>query len=161
MKTYTIPKGEHYSMHLPKPYLGLKKSFNLKVLFDDSCRYDLGDINQLDINKLWGVSFGFHQDNSIRIGWKYNLSIGQIELFSYIYQAGTRLTSFISSIPMNLIADIEFSLYDDRYSIVVNNEYEFNRPFHFPKWQLKYYLFPYFGGNKVAPHDINIKLEVQ
>lgn len=161
MKTYTIPKGEHYSMHLPKPYLGLKKSFTIKVLFDDSCRYDLGDIDQFDINKLWGMSFGYHEDNSIRIGWRYNLSSGNIELFSYAYQAGERLTDLICTVPINVMNTITLDLYSDQYKIVVNNYPWFNRAYHFPWFQLKYYLFPYFGGNKVAPHEINIKLDVQ
>ena len=81
MKEYVIKQGEHYSNHELKLYLG-KKSFKITFQFDETARYDLGDIDQLDINKLCGVSFGSHEINSIRIGWNYNLFTDKIDISS-------------------------------------------------------------------------------
>ena len=161
MKTYTIPKGEHYSMHLPKPYLGLKKEFNLKVIFGESCRYDLSGVDQLDINKLWGVSFGNHEQNSIRIGWNYDQTTDLITLYSYIYNDGERFYEEIGSVKIDDICEIKFQMYSNSFSFEIAKEGWFSGDYNYPSIKLGYYLFPYFGGNKVAPHTINIKLDVK
>jgi hypothetical protein len=161
MKKYTIKKGEHYSTHLFKPYLGFKKEFNLTIQFTDSCRYNLGDIDQLDINKLFGVSFGDHQKNSIRIGWNYNLFTDKIDVFSYVYEGGVRKYEKIEEVFINEIFTLKLDLNftNNAFSIISDTTIYF-REFGYPKMKLGYYLYPYFGGNKPAPQDIIINMEV-
>lgn len=163
MKTYIIPKGWHYSLHLPKPYLGIKKNFNIKVKFTDSCRYNLNNADQQDINKLFGVSFGSHQDNSIRIGWNYNLVTGEIDIYSYEYERGIRwLFTKIGSVAIGDLTYIDLSLAHYTYSIRINDGISGfgNYIFNYPAIKLGYYLYPYFGGNQPAPHDVKIEMEV-
>lgn len=168
MKEYIIKEGGHYSNHLPKLYLGLKKNFKLKVQFTESCKYNLGNDNQLDVNKLFGVSFGYHQLNSIRLGWNYDIITDNINLYAYIYMNGIQLTYYIAPLTINTIWNIElgfveksgmFWVHVEPYGVYDQNIYkEFY--YSFPNIKLGYYLFPYFGGDEVAPHDIKINMDI-
>lgn len=163
-RVYKIRKGNHYSFHLPSPYFGLKKNFVLKVLFNESCKYNLVDVDQFDLNKLWGVSFGNHLKNSIRIGWRYNIKSDKIELGAYIHENGIIGCRWIGELETGIKYDIDFDLTKVGFGVAISytpahfeyKEFDFN----YPKTKIGYYLFPYFGGNKTAPHDIKIKLHV-
>lgn len=159
MKKYIIEAGTHYSFHFPKLYTG-KKTFICKVQFTESCRYDLGTIDQLDINKLWGVSFGYHKTNSIRIGWNYNLVTNKIDLYWYIYEDGFRRYNKIDSCEIGEVKEIhlallpsinEFMMYTNNSNVLVSYRY--------PSYLIGYYLYPYFGGNISAPHNIKLYMD--
>jgi hypothetical protein len=158
----TIKKGGHYSSPLSFKLHTGRKSFSTVVKFDESCRYDLGNDNQLDWNKLGGLSYGYHKHNSVRIAWRYNKAVDKIELALYCYIDGERhISKFHELFPINeKIYVIASAISTEIHSIaVINDEYCFadiQRVIK-PKWG--YYLNPYFGGNEVAPHDINIWLQ--
>lgn len=164
MKEYIIKKGQHYSKHLPKLYLGDKKDFKIKVEFTESCRYNLSNINQLDVNKLFGVSFGYHKHNSIRIGWNYNIDTDMIDIYRYEYNNGRRLIEKIYSVHIYEELFIKLNLTEIGY--VISIESEFSKfgyiveeyIFNYPNIKLGYYLYPYFGGDEVAPHKIIVKM---
>lgn len=160
MKKYTIPKGEHSSDHPIKLYTG-KSSFNFSVNFDESCRYDLGTIDQLDINKLAGISFGYHQTNSIRIGWAYNVINQNIDLYSYCYLNGNRLTDTIGSCSIGVDTSIKLNLNfkANTFNITLNGGTNHEFIYKYPFLKLGYYLYPYFGGNNPAPHEMVIYLD--
>jgi hypothetical protein len=138
----TIKKGGHYSSPLSfKLHTGVDK-LSYIVKFTDSCRYDLGNDNQLDWNKLFGVSVGYHKNNSIRLAWRYNKETELIEIAKYSYFEGTRYMS-------TEIGELEINT----ETILTLNIPELWKK----KWG--YYLNPYFGGNEVAPHDIKIHIK--
>jgi hypothetical protein len=88
-----IEKGNHYDNRWFSswPFIG-KKEFKRTVEFTDSCAYTLPDYNSLDVNKLYGASFGFlgiHK-RSARFGWRYSRSEQKIELLAYCYDKGER-----------------------------------------------------------------------
>lgn len=163
MKNYTIPKGEHSSMTFPKLYLGYKKRFDLEVVFDDSCIYELDDaIDQLDINKLFGVSFGDHHKNSIRIGWNYNLSTKNIVIYYYVYEDGIRMYSEIDRVELNTKIKLAIELDTDNGDFTIHApNCSCNRVYKYPDWLIGYYLNPYFGGNQVAPHEVVVKMNIK
>lgn len=160
MKKYTILEGEHYSTHSIKIYTG-KTSLPFSVNFDESCRYDLGTIDQLDVNKLAGVSFGNHETNSIRIGWAYNLITQKMDLFAYCYENGTRLIHPIGN--CNLSEDVsiklELNFNGNTFKISLAGSAFREFPYKYPALKAGYYLFPYFGGNNPAPHNMIIYLD--
>ena len=49
------------------------------------------------VNKLYGISFGEHQMNSVRIGWRASQVKSEIELFSYVYDNGERFIKPLKS----------------------------------------------------------------
>lgn len=160
MKTYIIPKGWHYSLHLPKPYLGIKKNFNIKVKFTDYCRYNLDNPDQQDINKLFGVSFRHHHNNSIRIGWYYNPITDKIHIYAYEYENGVRRFARVGEVNIDEIVYIDLKLLSHSYEILIRGGGFLNFMFNYPTIKMGYYLYPYFGGNQPAPHDVKIEMEV-
>lgn len=159
MKEYLIKQGEHYSDHGFKLYLG-KKDFNITVQFTESCRYNLGDVDQLDINKLFGVSFGDHQKNSIRIGWAYNVFTDKIDLFYYTYENGLRKYNKVGECFINEILTIKLNLnFSNKTFSVTIQDITTVVSYKYPFLKMGYYLYPYFGGNEPAPHDVIIKMD--
>jgi len=109
--------------------------------------------------------------NSIRIGWTYNLKTQKIDLWYYCYENKIRSYGYMASVDIGIEAEIDLILINNslfpRFTIGIHTDgglkslYANSTPYKFPDWLVGYYLFPYFGGNKVAPHTINIKLDVK
>lgn len=146
----------------------LGKPLHKKVLFTDSCRYDIGE-DQKDWNKLMGISFGFkplikqfqmHED-SARFGWRYNYKSDIIEVAPYLYTNGKSeyaetldLEVFSCEIGKEYTMSITPCATFVLYSIgstrwVINQNIPSNKGFLAPI---------YFGGNKSAPHTIEVQI---
>jgi hypothetical protein len=70
LKKFSILKGRHYNSECQiKLHTGLN-SLSTETIFTDSCLYQFDDEDQLDTNKLIGLSYGLHHRNSIRFGWR-------------------------------------------------------------------------------------------
>lgn len=159
-KNYFIKKGNHRSGFFPNLYLKMFKT-KYEVMFSKNCIYQFGDIDDLDINKLFGLSFGFHHYNSIRFGW--NVDGDKIAIHVYYYKLGKRFMNKIISIPVETIHTFEITVYDVYYELKI-----FNQDKKLIGWsnvvkpktvKWGYRLFPYFGGNRYAPHDVEIKMK--
>ena len=46
--------------------------------------------DHLDVNKLFGMSYGFHHKNSARFGWRWDLEKNLVEILGYTYVNGVR-----------------------------------------------------------------------
>ena len=132
-----------------------------EVIFSENCLYKFNDVDDYDINKLFGLSFGFHHNNSIRFGW--NTDGDKIGIYAYCYNSGERIVYKITSLPTNITNSFEINVYNDFYQLSIYNKmsnsvttWTINKP-QTPKWG--YRLFPYFGGNKCAPHDMEIHMK--
>lgn len=151
----------HYCLNFLnfKPYC-FKQSHSLsyEVVFTDSCKYDIGS-DQSDINKLFGFSYGFHHNQSDRIGWRWNPSLNKIELLLYSYEQKVRRSFKLTEVALNTLNIIELEVYLNglyrHISIKINNEtYAFCLLQDPVNWG--YTLGLYFGGNRTAPHNMNI-----
>jgi len=168
-KIYTIKKGKHSSgFHLG---ITFSKTLRFSAMFLDSCLYPIKDNDDYDINKLFGFSTSyFHHKNSARIGWRCN-DKNQIELFAYAYVNGKRFTTYLGVVDVNsdfecTIIDTEKEyLFNVEVSDIVDNDIikkEYNATINKKKdWFFFHYLlYPYFGGNKTAPHTMKILVNV-
>ena len=161
-KTYTISKGSHYSDGKIDKLWGndnRKNSWNWEVIFDSTAIYQTSNpLNQLDVNKLLGFSDcgDHHSTTSHRIGWRYN---NGLELLSYNRLDGNFLFQPISTININEVINIEMSFADENYIICIDGICDTMQR-NCSSWTgRKYTLWPYFGGNETAPHDIKIKIK--
>lgn len=162
---YTIKKGNHYANGLNFGIFSGKRISKVAV-FDNSCKYDLGDVDQLDINKLYGFSEGFHQTNSARFGWRYNIETDKIQLLAYVYNNGNVINeweadTFIIAVECQVEISTEIEIDGDYYFFRATlNGVTISKPISrtVSGYPGGYLLYPYFGGNKVAPHDILIDL---
>lgn len=151
-----IHKNTHAPLRLPR-LLIKPKLLAYRVGFTESCRYDLGVRDQGDINKLFGVGyFPSHHDNSVRVGWNYDIVSGKINVFAYWYAEGICNWQYLRSVEIGLPYYFKMFIDGDNhrldiagrvYNVSVNST------------QVAYLLRPYFGGNKKAPHDIIIDLQ--
>lgn len=177
-KTFKIFRGCHYPF--PIDMSGLKSLISLCrpgdsyvfsgiYSFNNDCQYDIGE-DQSDVNKLVGVSFGFHQKNSIRVGWRY-LKSGVIELCYYAYLNSKRLSTIsIGTVDLESLFTLDIcvgrSKSDHNVLIILraqNREpvvksFEYNLPEE--KTYISYGLGIYFGGNRTAPHRMTIERQV-
>jgi hypothetical protein len=153
---YTIPKGKHYSdLSTYKPVETSEMKFIVR--FDSSAIYSTESPgNQYDINKLYGFSDNNmdHHQYSARIGWRW--SDGALRLFAYIYNAGAVQSAEISTVPIGTDIDCSIRATSTEYIFTVNGITEkLPRLSTTPKAK-GYQLYPYFGGDEVAPHEIKI-----
>lgn len=160
LNSYKIEKGKHRSGYYFYPYFFKNKMIGVSY-FDDSCLYHIEGNDKKDINKLVGFSVGYHRNNSCRIGWRC-MDNKVIELFIYVYNNGKRIypSKYIGNIKP--FEKIYFSIENVENYWVVNAKLgnEQTKEYHIEKninnFNIGYKLYPYFGGNKKAPHTMNI-----
>lgn len=155
VKTYIIKKGQHESgTHVA---VVLKDQIKFQTIFDDSAIYATQNPeNQADINKLYGFSDcdSAHHDNSARFGWRWLNS--QLEIHAYTYVDGVRASQFIKNVNLNQTHHYQLNITADRYEFILD-ETTVTMPRGCSTFSIaKYKLYPYFGGDEVAPHDIKI-----
>ena len=161
---YLIESGKHQSRVVSGTFANKMRTlksdrFSFTTRFDETVIYNLQNKNQYDINKLIGFSDAnsMHQDNSIRFGWCYNLESGRVDIFGYAYVEGERIFERITDVGIGETVDYTILLTDTSYELTVGGDADLSIPRAVSnKKGIYYMLFPYFGGNEVAPHDINI-----
>lgn len=168
IKTYYIEKGKHSAKGL---HFGLtfKNEIKFRACFDKSCLYDLESNDNYDINKLFGFSTTwFHHKQSARVGWRC-LNGEKIQLVTYSYNKSQR-----SITESDILGEISPNEWFECEIIDIEHSYVFKLKIGFgdgkriitakdikeKDWFLFHYLlFPYFGGNQPAPHDMKIFIE--
>lgn len=160
---YLIKKGNHESSIEnsinPRGLRTLKsETMSLSVRFDESARYNLDNKNQQDINKLFGFADcnSLHHENSARFGWNYNPETDQVDVFVYVYQNTQRIYEKIGSMAIGQSIDMSISLEGDEYRFWFGNETKTVKRGTTCEKGVYYLLYPYFGGDEVAPQDIRV-----
>lgn len=155
-REYIIPKGQHYASGNHFRLLN-KKSIHFKARFDSSCVYTLANTaNATDINKLYGFSDcgSNHHENSARFGWVWNGKA--IELHAYCYTEGQRNSKLLGSVAIGQEVELFLAAEPGQYIFTVGGKNETMKRSCSSEQEQAYQLFPYFGGDEVAPHDMRI-----
>ena len=157
---YLILKGKH-SSNAPVS-ITQANSIHFEAMFDESAIYNLGNEDQLDINKLIGLSEGMesHHKNSVRIGWRWSLDKQTVELLSYCYINGERSYTHICDVNLHERFEGTISIERDCYYVRINSQEHREKRLKESTSGIRYLLFPYFGGNQKAPHNITIALNL-
>lgn len=152
---YKIAAGEHYCDKTSVTPVSVTAMF-FKVRFDSSAIYTSTDpANQYDINKLYGFTEGMDPHiNSARIGWGF--SDGKLRLYAYAYNNKQRLSREISAVNINDTITCAIKLDGFKYIFSVNDKQVELSRHQAGTTASGYQLFPYFGGDEVAPHLIRI-----
>ena len=165
MKTYTIKQGNNYCNGLNFKLHNNSHQLNFKANLSSNCLYHFGDVDDQDINKVYGVTWGLTNDNnSFRIGWNCEANNGKIQYFAYMHFDGVMDDEMLfEEYPETIINfHIEFDRELDKIKVFrldgIPTAYYVNYQFEDVS-TIGYYNFPYFGGNKVAPHLMNIGIE--
>lgn len=156
-KQYIIKQGQHSSTHsVSKATIAHLK---FKATFDSSAIYTTVDkSNQGDINKLYGISDcnSPHHENSARFGWRW--MDDNLEIYAYTYINGERNFKYITSVSFDKEFTYELNLAPEQYVFTVNGV-TVTMERHCAGTASGYRLYPYFGGDETAPHDITIHID--
>jgi hypothetical protein len=153
---YTIEKGNQYCNS--NSFKAIETTeIKFTVRFDSTAIYEnLLPENQYDINKLYGFSDNSadHHQYSARFGWRW--SNKALRLFAYIYNGGTVLSKELATVAIGAATTCSIKVNGFDYWFTVNGVST-----QLPRWATTekakgYQLYPYFGGDEVAPHQINI-----
>jgi hypothetical protein len=158
-KTISIKRGRHRSKFSWVPFFVNGKAFS--VVFDESAKYELPEPHNHAINKLIGFSDGGlnHHRNSFRLGWRYDSEKDKIEVLSYVYVDGIVIFRSVAFVNFYQPITFEVSCQEDVYRILENRYKVHYAPrSQNIKWKYKHMLWPYFGGQKKAPHSIFLML---
>jgi len=155
--TFIIKKGQHRSTHAVD--YSKDKVFNWNIKFDSSAIYEtLDSLNQLDINKLigWSDCGEDHVEASIRFGWRW--IDDSLEIHWFKHENGNFSFAKITNVDLCKPYDYYLKIHDWDYEMAVDGVKVFV-PRNCVTHCRKYQLFPYFGGDEAAPHDIKIKIK--
>jgi hypothetical protein len=153
---YQIRQGQHYcdrNVFINVTYQELK----FIVKFDNTAIYTtVNPDNQYDINKLYGFSDNdsYHQEFSARIGWRW--SDGALRLFGYVYNNGIVTSKELATISIGTEHNCSIKINGDSYIFSVDDKTTAMPRTSKGTAAKGYRLYPYFGGDETAPHDINI-----
>lgn len=153
---YTIRQGEHYANNNSYKPVELSE-LQFLVRFDSSAIYQTKEgLNQYDINKLYGFSDNSaeHHQYSARFGWSWNNNA--LRLYAYVYNEGNISKTELGSVTIGEETRCGIKVAGDRYVFMVKDmQMSVLRSSNTPLAK-GYLLYPYFGGDEPAPHDIRI-----
>jgi hypothetical protein len=155
---YLIKEGAHDSNQLPAFKQGVD-ALSFQAKFDSTAIYITAESNnQADINKLYGLSDcnSFHQVNSARFGWRWHNN--QLEILAYTYSDKVRDFELLGTASLNAYHHYKIEFTSDSYIFSFDNKIvALSRDCSGNASGYK--LYPYFGGDETAPHDIFIWIE--
>jgi hypothetical protein len=156
---FTIRSGQHYcdGNQFRQVEIG---TMSFTVKFDSSAIYtSVNPENQYDINKLLGFSDNNtdHHRYSARYGWRW--SGGALRLFAYVYNNGAVISKELATVAIGAEVACSITVTSSSYLFTTNGITErLPRMSVTPKGK-GYQLYPYFGGDETAPHDVNIYIK--
>ncbi len=158
---YTIRKNCHYSLP-PYPFMICGNEINKEVVISKEAWFEKTNVDDEDINKLFGVAFGIlgvHK-NSFRIGWKPNKMKGNIDLYAYYYNnEGKHTSEFLNTIFTSYHYNISIQWDGNNiFSVDIDGENYFMRELKIKQNPLKFFLRPYHGGDNRAYNKYSIAI---
>jgi len=125
--------------------------------FDSTAIYQTQSVeNQYDINKLYGFSDNNsdHHQYSARFGWRW--SDNALRLFAYVYNKGLVTSKELATIMIGAEVNCSIKVGGENYLFTVDG-FTTTMPRMSTTERAKgYQLYPYFGGDELAPHEINV-----
>jgi hypothetical protein len=152
MKKFIIKKGSHYCEGWR--FGTSPTTLRFRFWFEPSCMYDETQTIS-GWNKLYGWSSLSNHSNSVRVGWQCRA--GKIMTGYYCYVNGSRIDGDLAEVVPGKWYDAECS-YDNGNFRVRVGESSKSVP-GAKKPAIAFRGNPYFGGQSVAPHDMEIWIE--
>ena len=152
--------------------LGHEKVITYQWEFSTSMRYNLGNGDQCDWNKLHGVSWQLltNHEDALMVAWRWNIA-GYWEVAPYYHHEGNTYWAGGCNQPEAMLTDPEITITkvypgelflttltlakDGRASVEIRTNYSYTYFDHYFGIEAdnKYReIGPWFGGNRTAPH---------
>jgi hypothetical protein len=155
-KKYTIYQGEHYcTPHPGESFNG--STLKAQIKFGENCAYNLNNNNQGDLNKVFGFSdnFSLIHRHSARFASRWIVERGVMEIWAYWYRSGEVGYEKIGETTLGRWDTYEVSGSGSTYYFNFNGN-AITTARSAPLQGIKVKSWPYFGGDEVAPHDMDI-----
>tara|TARA_R110000782_G_scaffold232528_2_gene318738 strand:+ start:88 stop:636 length:549 start_codon:yes stop_codon:yes gene_type:complete len=156
-RVYKIKEGRHHSN---TAYCTTKSNYiTFDAIFDESAQYtSTNPTNQYDVNKLYGLSDcgTSHTKNSIRFGWRWLND--SLEILWYKRENDDFSFKNITTIDLNTSHHYTITFTEDSYILSVDDIHVVVDRKCSETYK-RYYLYPYFGGDEEAPHNITIRIK--
>jgi hypothetical protein len=153
---YIIKAGQHYSDKSSyQKFNGSELKFTVK--FNNTAIYNVKELeNKVDVNKLYGFADNNkqHHQFSARFGWRY--MDGELTLHAYVYNNGVRMEEEITTIQPGKEYDCSIKVNGAQYVFSANGKTKTVVREATTATAAGYKLYPYFGGDEPAPHDVHI-----
>lgn len=158
---YTVAQGSHNSTPVFLRTFWGGCNINGSAYFTENSKYDLGDSDQYDWNKLDGFKLDFNSvpNNAAMIGWRYNLVDSTFEIAPYFNNYGIVLpdSNQIIKVAVNEVFDYNIRLSGNTATISITKDNITTTKFRV----LKYASFftrvsLWFGGNRVSPKNVEV-----
>ena len=156
--TYSIRKGSHSVSNNAFKRVSTA-ALRFEATFDSTAVYTTKDpVNQADINKLYGLSdcSADHHTNSARFGWRWYGN--RLEIHAYTYHNKVRRAALLGTVALGTPSTYELQLKDGEYVFILDGK-RLALPRACTGKGEGYQLYPYFGGDETAPHDISILIK--
>ena len=156
--TYDIRQGQHEPENNGQSIF-TSSSLRFQTIFDSTCIYNtISPENQFDINKLAGFSdcSSAHHENSARFGW--NWMENALHIYAYVYAGGKRSDQHLGTVELGKSNSYRIAIVGNTYVFTLNGIDTVMPRQCSGGVGVAYKLFPYFGGDEVAPHDMRIKI---
>ena len=153
---YTIQKGKNYCDENGYKAVSVSE-MKFVVKFDSTAIYStVNPDNQLDINKLYGFSDNnsTHQQFSARFGWGWNNNA--LRLYGYVYNDGIRSSKELGTVRIGSEINCSITVHAKSYLFTLNGVTDSLPRTSTTAKATGYKLYPYFGGDETAPHDIYV-----
>ena len=153
---FIIPSGQQYATHRPVKQVEVTE-MKFVVKFDSSAIYKTATaVNQYDINKLYGFSDNDsdHHLFSARFGWSWN--DGALRIYGYVYNNGIRISKELGVVTIGDEISCSIKVSENNYIFTLNDKSDSLPRTSTTAVGKGYQLYPYFGGDETAPHDIHI-----
>lgn len=153
---YTIAKGEQYCDKNNLQVVNYSE-LSFVVKFDSSAIYNtVNPANQYDINKLYGFSDNNadHHQYSARFGWRW--SDNALRLFGYVYNKGVMTFKELGAVAIGSENTCSIKVTAGAYIFTLNGITQTMPRLSTTSKGSGYKLYPYFGGDELAPHTISI-----
>jgi hypothetical protein len=158
-KTYTIDSSSHFSNK--NDFVPFNSdSLHFVAVFDHSAIYASKQAsNQSDINKLYGFSdcSTIHHENSARFGWNWHNN--SLRIYAYVYKDGIRTSKEMTSLSLEKENEFKILKKDGKYIFTVNQAHHTVIPAGCHTQVQGYRLYPFFGGDEKAPHQVTIRIK--
>lgn len=158
-RTFVIEQGNHFCNNNRYPPFRSRALF-FTAIFNQSAIYNFTDPNTLyDQNTLYGFADNIskHQQFSARFGWRW--FDNQLQLAAYVNNFNDSTIVQIGAVPLNTEVTCGIVINGAQYDFYLNGSKVISLPRASSSTKATgYKLFPYFGGEAVAPHRITIKI---
>ena len=162
-QTYTIKEGNHYSDgHDIRANTLSTCHLDFYATFNETAIYTLEGRHNFDLNKLYGFSDcnAVEHVNSARFGWCFNIARNALEIHAYVYNNGTLNYQYIADAVLNEPQSYSIYCVGDHYNFNFNGNLITMPRGHTEQHCARFLLYPYFGGDETAPHQVNIQIKL-